>query len=197
MTPFSLRTARLVLNQPTLADVDDIARYCADPVFEHYMTTPWPYTRDDAVGFIGGYVADGWAEDREWTWAIRDSDAGPLRGVIGVRVPWGMVGYWLGAEHRGRGLMPEALDAVIDATFARTAIDEVLWECVLGNVASMRVAQKSGFRYTGAQPGQVRGRDGGQSASWTGALGRDDDRSPKPGWPDAQDAVGHVAPHAP
>ena len=25
MTPFSLRTARLVLNQPTLADVDDIA----------------------------------------------------------------------------------------------------------------------------------------------------------------------------
>jgi len=189
MTPFSLRTARLALDQPTLADVDDIARYCTDPLFEHYLTTPWPYTRDDAIGFVEGYVADGWAENREWTWAIRETDAGPLLGVIGVRVPWGMVGYWLGAEHRGRGLMPEALDAVIDATFARTVIDEVLWECVLGNIASMNVARKCGFRYTGVRPGQVRGRDGEQSASWTGALRRDDDRSVKDGWPVALDAV--------
>lgn len=184
MTPFPLRTARLVLDQPTLADVDDITRYCSDPLFERYLTIPWPYTRDHAVGFIEEYVAEGWAADREWTWAIRDRDAGPLLGVIGVRVEWGMVGYWLGADHRGRGILPEAVAAVVDATFARTALDELLWECVLGNVASLRVAQKCGFRYTGMKPGQVRGRDGGQSASWTGALARDDDRAPKAGWPE-------------
>lgn len=188
MTPFSLRTARLVLNQPTLADADDITLYCSDPVFEHYLTTPWPYTHDDAVGFVEGYVADGWAQDREWTWAIRETDAGPLLGVIGVRVEGGMVGYWLGAEHRGLGILPEALAAVVDATFARTELDELGWECILGNVASMRVAQKCGFRYTGVKPGQVRGRDGGQSASWTGAVARDDDRAPKDGWPDIPSA---------
>jgi len=184
MTPFSVRTARLVLNQPTIADADDIIAYCSDPVFEHYLTIPWPYTRDDAVGFVEGYVAEGWAENREWTWAIRDADAGPLLGVIGVRMERGMVGYWLGAEHRGLGILPEALAAVIDAVFARTDLDEVHWECILGNVASMRVAKKAGFRYTGVQLGQVRGRDGRQSTSWTGVLRRDDDRAPKEGWPD-------------
>jgi len=184
MTPFSVRTARLVLNQPTLADVDAITEYCSDPVFEHYLTIPWPYTRADAVGFVEGYVSEGWAEDREWTWAIRESDAGRLLGVIGVRVEWGMVGYWLGAEHRGLGILPEALAAVVEATFERTGLGELRWECVLGNVASMRVAEKCGFRYTGVKLGEVRGRDGQQSMSWTGVLPRDDDRSPKDGWPD-------------
>lgn len=184
MEPYVLRTARLVLDQPTSADVDDIARYCSDPVFERFLTIPWPYRRTDAVAFVDRYVTAGWADDSEWTWAIREGDDSPLLGVIGVRREIGMVGFWLGAEHRGRGILPEALTAVVDAVFSRTARDDVRWECVIGNTASVRVAQKCGFTFTGAGPGQVLGRTGAPSASWTAVLRRDDDRAPKAGWPE-------------
>ncbi|MDQ1085013.1 MULTISPECIES: GNAT family N-acetyltransferase [Microbacterium] len=183
MKPFTVRTARLVLDQPVAADVDDIARSCSDPLFERFMTIPWPYTRADAVSFVDEYVTAGWADDREWTWAIREGGGAPLLGVIGVRLGTGMVGFWLGGEHRGRNIMPEALTAVVDAVFARTDLDAVRWECVIGNAASLRTAQKCGFTFTGAGPGQVPGRTGERSASWTGMLRRDDDRTPKGGWP--------------
>ncbi|MEZ5213554.1 MAG: GNAT family N-acetyltransferase [Microbacterium sp.] len=72
MDAFPLETARLTLDQPTAADVDDIARFCAEPVFDRFMVTPWPYERQHAVGFIEEYVPNGWAQNTEWTWAIRE-----------------------------------------------------------------------------------------------------------------------------
>lgn len=192
MSPFVLETARLTLDQPTDADVDAIARYCVEPVFERFMLTPWPYRREDAVGFVNGYAPDGWADDSEWTWAIRGRGTAPLLGVVGVRRKGGMVGYWLGAEFRGRGILPEALAAVINAVFARTDLDRVRWECTYGNVASMRVAAKTGFRFTGAQTGLLPNRDGRPIHAWTGELLRTDDRSEKDGWPEAEVAQEEV-----
>jgi len=128
-------------------------------------------------------VPAGWASGDEWTWAVRRREGGPLLGAVGVRMRMGMIGYWLGGPHRGRGLMPEAVAAVVDAVFARTEADRVLWECVVGNTASVRVAEKAGFRFTGTEPGRVPSRDGGTAEAWTGALDRTDDRAPKPGWP--------------
>ncbi|HXH34172.1 MAG TPA: GNAT family N-acetyltransferase [Plantibacter sp.] len=184
MDPFSLHTERLVLGQPTASDIDDIAGYCTEPEFERFMTTPWPYEREDARFFVDEHVPRGWSSGTEWTWSIREADGENVLGVVGVRMNSGMVGYWLGRPHRGRGIMPEALEAVIDAVFERSDWSEVRWECVVGNTASMRVAEKLGFRFTGAALGIVPGRDGALVESWTGRLGRDDDRSAQPGWPD-------------
>lgn len=183
MDPFVLRTDRLVLDQPGGRDIDDIARYCTDPVFERYLVTPWPYERAHAEGFVNDYVLSGWSSGSEWTWAIRMDAGAPLLGVVGVRLASGMVGYWLGAAHRGRGILPEALGVVIDAVFERTDRERVLWECVVGNVASMRVAQKCGFRFTGEAPGLILGRDGSPTLSWTGELDREGPREPTADWP--------------
>jgi RimJ/RimL family protein N-acetyltransferase len=65
MIPVTLRTERLVLDQPTAADVDVITEYCQDPIFEAYLTTPWPYTRADAEQFVETHVPNGWSEGTE------------------------------------------------------------------------------------------------------------------------------------
>ena len=53
MIPVELRSERLILSIPTGdADIEAIARFCQDPLFEQYLTTPWPYTRNDAVAFV-------------------------------------------------------------------------------------------------------------------------------------------------
>ncbi len=184
MEPFVLRTDRFLLDQPGKQDEADIAAYCSDPVFERFLITPWPYERADAEAFVREHAPGGWERNDEWTWAIRDHTGGPLLGVVGIRLRSGYIGYWLGAPHRGRGVMPEAVDAVCDAVFIRTGRDEIRWECVVGNVASMRVAQKVGFRYTGEHPSSYLSRDGSPTVpAWTGALRHDDLRTPKPGWP--------------
>jgi RimJ/RimL family protein N-acetyltransferase len=182
MIPVALRSARLVLDQPGAGDVDDITRYCRDPLFETFLTTPWPYERAHAEGFVGEAVPAGWASDDEYTWALRREDDGPLLGVIGWRSARSDVGFWLGAEHRRQGLMAEALSTVADWLFVRD-VPIIRWECALGNVASAATARAVGFRFTGEAPLDVAARDGSRPAGWHGELTPISPRMPRPGWP--------------
>ena len=184
MEPFALAAGPLLLDQPTEADVDAITEYCQDPVFERFLTLPWPYARRHAEFFVHDYVPLGWESASEATWALRDSD-GTFLGVIGVRASRAMVGFWLGAPHRGRGYMPLAVSAVADWVFESgfAGLSAIRWEAVVGNAASLVVARKAGFTYTGTEPAVVTARDGSSPLSWQAVLRAGDDRTPKPGWP--------------
>lgn len=180
MKPVTLSTARLVLDQPTLDDVDAIASYCSDPLFEKYMTTPWPYTRADAIGFVTDFAVGGWATDREYTWAIRRD--GEFVGVVGYRTARGDIGFWLGGPHRNNGYMTEAVGAVADWLFSR-GVASIDWFCLAGNGASAAVARKSGFTFTGERPSPHAHRGRGEVPAWCGTLATIDTRDEKPGWP--------------
>ena len=182
MEPMTLTTRRLVLDQPTLDDVDRVTTYCQDPVFERFMVTPWPYERSDAETFIGSLVPDWWSVESEFTWALRLD--GQLIGVIGYRPSGHDIGFWLGAPHRGNGYMPEAVGTVLDWVFAR-GDDMVLWECIPGNAASAAVARKAGFTFTGEGTSTFTDRDGGHPTVWQARIHATDSREPTEGWPSA------------
>jgi len=179
--PVELRTERLLLTPPTADDVDAITRYCQDPLFGQFLTTPWPYGRADAVQFVEA-VERWWQSGSEFTFGIRDGETAALLGMVGWRAR-GDVGFWMGAEHRGRGLMVEALAAACEWVFVDRGADVIRWETLPGNIASARVARAAGFRFTGIAPVIVPARDGSFPDSWHGELRRDDDREPKDGWP--------------
>ena len=197
MQPFSLSSPLVLLDSHVVEDADRVFEYCQDPLFERYLTVPWPYRVEHAEGFLAEYVPAGWMSDREYTWAVRDPAGPELLGVIGLRLTGesvaadasvhrvGSIGFWLGAPYRGRGLIPEAQRLVTDWAFAAGIIDVLHWECLLGNVASARAAWKSGFRFSGVGPSVAAYRDGTFPSSWQGHLAAEDDRSPKPGWPAA------------
>ena len=182
MIPVELRSSRLVLSTPTPDDTDAVFEYCQDPVFEPFLTLPWPYLRSDAEYFLGRYVPHGWETDTEYTWALRPAVDGPLLGVVGVRLERSDVGFWLGAPHRGQGYMTEAVGVVADWLFSR-GVPTLNWECVVGNAASLSVARKAGFTYTGERAALIADREGGHPPAWHGALSATDDRDPKRGWP--------------
>lgn len=50
--------------------------------------------------------------------------------------------------------------------FERGELERLHWECRRGNVASLRTAQKVGFRYAGVADGTILGRDGNPVSSW-------------------------------
>lgn len=180
MKPVVLTTERLYLDQPTPADRDLVVEYCRDPLFETYLTTPWPYEPEHADTFIEELVPKGWAEDTEYTWAIRKAEGGELLGMMGYRTATRDVGYWLGAPHRRKGYTGEAVAAMTEWVFG-LGEEMILWECVVGNTASASVARKLGFSYAGEAPSALAFRDGSHPLAWHGELQRVETRETE--WP--------------
>jgi ribosomal-protein-alanine N-acetyltransferase len=59
------------------------------------------------------------------------------------------IGYWIGAPYAGRGLMTEAVRAVIHFAFASVRLNRLEAACLPSNAASARVLAKTGFRLEG------------------------------------------------
>ena len=66
------------------------------------------------------------------------------------------IGYVLSKDYWGRGLMPEAVKAVIDWLFEEEKLDFILCGHFDHNSRSRRVIEKCGFRYLGTVPCETR-----------------------------------------
>lgn len=174
MEPVRLRTRRLVLDLPVPGDAERVERYCHDPLFERYLTTPWPYRRSDAESFLETHVPDSWRTGAEATWALRLADDDGLLGVVSVRAEQYELGYWIGREHRGHGYMSEAANAVVEWAFDAYVPDgeHLLWRAVAGNRASAHVARSAGFRRFEPEDATLERRGGGADPAWFARRGR-------------------------
>lgn len=171
MIPAIITTERLLLDQPTAHDVEQMTAYCQDPIFKHFLPLPWPYRREHAEYYIHDLVPNSWDKGTEVNWVIRGKDRPEeLLGVVGVRKEHGAVGYWLGSEHRGHGYLPEALKAAIDWVIEHDflAAKDITWACYEGNTASAQVARKTGFEFLGTRPSPIPSGDGGSPVEWHG-----------------------------
>lgn len=170
---------------PGPADVDAVADLCQDEAIQEWTVVPSPYTRSHAEAFVDDWVVGGWAEGRECTWGIRS--AGRLVGMIGLSMRPARsaeIGYWLGADARGRGLMQRAVTLVLDHAFDPDGLDleHVEWHAYAGNWASWRTAWRAGFRFEGVvRKGAV--QRGVRRDDWVGTLLRTDSRGPAAPWP--------------
>lgn len=181
----------VALSPPTHDDVDRITALCQDPEIQGWTVIPSPYPRDAAVWFLEHVVDDGWESGANLTWGIRAE--GELVGMIGLTVePLGSaeVGYWLGPDARGRGLLHRALGLVLDHAFdpAGVDLDVVEWRAYAGNWASWRTAWRHGFRFEGVHRLGAVQRDRRRD-DWAGSLLRSDPRTPVAPWP-ATEAFG-------
>ena len=128
-----------------------ITHLCQDPEIRQWTRVPSPYLATHAEGFID-IVNSGWAAGVSPTWALRLGEA--LVGVVGF-VDEGEgaaeIGYWLGPEARGQGLMDEAVEAVCRYGFNEMGLQRISWRAIVGNVGSTGIARRAGFRYEGTR----------------------------------------------
>jgi RimJ/RimL family protein N-acetyltransferase len=128
------------------SDVQAIARACQDPEIARWLPNlPHPYRVEDARSFVE-LATDGREHGREWAFAIVD-DTDTLLGVINVRLTEEppTVGYWLAREARGRGIATAATVAISQWTFETFQPPRLALHAEPENLASVRVAEKSGF----------------------------------------------------
>jgi RimJ/RimL family protein N-acetyltransferase len=110
---------------------------------------PHPYTLEDASWWVG--FAN--SETPATNFAIEVE--GAAVGGIGLLLRDDIyrlsaeIGYWLGEEFWGRGIVAGAVRALTDYAFASFDLCRIYAEVFEWNPASMRVLEKAGFQFEG------------------------------------------------
>ena len=148
-----LKTERLILRAPWLADVKAIARLANDRrIAANTARIPHPYDVEDAEAFITAVNKfDGEA-------CFVAVHGGAVIGVcsIELREQGAELGYWFGADYWGQGFATEAARAVIDHAFADLGHASLQSGARVSNPASRRVLEKCGFQWTGVRLVRIR-----------------------------------------
>jgi [ribosomal protein S5]-alanine N-acetyltransferase len=148
---FPIETSRLLLREFCVADEADVHEYASDPEVVRLMI--WgPNTPDLTRAFLARALE----EQKEWPrssigLAIELKDERRAIGSIGLRIKdepnrTADIGYVLARRYWGRGYMPEAARAMVDAAFRRAGLHRVWATCDPRNRASYRVMEKIGMR---------------------------------------------------
>lgn len=145
----TIETPRLLLRAPRLEDATEIfSRYANNPEVTRNLAWPTHNSPADTRQFLQS-AEQMRTDGSTFHWAIGARDDGRLHGMIGVRMalPKVEVGYVLAQDQWGRGLMTEALTALVDEIRQHPEVRSVFAHCAIDNVASARVLEKSGFTF--------------------------------------------------
>ncbi|MDO9378847.1 MAG: GNAT family N-acetyltransferase [Nocardioidaceae bacterium] len=182
-----------VVLRPHRADDDDaIVRQCTDPASVRWTTVPLGYDREMALGWVADGVGEGWRDGTEHLFAIESTHPDGVRrfsGSLSLRDEGDAraeVAFGLHPDARGRGVMATALDLLLDHGFDALGLRTVVWWAEAGNVASRRVAWRSGFTFAGTMRRWLDHR-GTHVDAWVATLHRDDPRRPVTAWLEAGD----------
>lgn len=150
---FRIETKRLWLRWPRPSDARALTQIASQAgVAEKTATWPHPMPDQEADWRILR-AREGNASGSRLVFAItRKKHPDVLAGIIsaGEDKNGGLdLGYLLDPQFHGRGLMTEAVYAVIGVTFAYTGYQVIRASSGLNNPASRRVLEKSGFRSLG------------------------------------------------
>lgn len=106
---------------------------------------PYPYTLADAEAFIARVTAE--VPERSLAIAIDDVVAGGVVYMPGedIHRVSAEVGYWLGADARGKGIATDAVRALVTWIWANTELQYLEAGVFTYNPASARVLEKAGF----------------------------------------------------
>jgi len=154
--PTEIRTPRLLLRCPRSGDgqaLHDAIHASA----EHLR--PWMHWAQDP-GDVASYeanvrrAASRFVIREELRYLMFSADGTTLLGSTGFhtldwRVPKAEIGYWISAAHAGRGLVTEAVDALVTTGFEELGFQRIEVRCDARNERSARVPRRLGLPLEG------------------------------------------------
>ena len=149
-----LETERLLLRKMRLDDAEAMFAYASDPEVARYVLFETHRSVEDSESFLR-LALEGYERGDFGGWGVVLKDSGAFVGTCGMDAGYAPeharaeLGYVLSREHWGRGLMPEAVRAVIRFGFKRMSLNRVQARCIAENAASARVMEKAGMTYEG------------------------------------------------
>lgn len=150
--PETFLTERLLIRRARSADAPAVfAAYAADPQVTRYLNWRPHEVLEQTRHFLMRADRD-WTEGRRFAALIfARAEPGAVLGMIEPRPSRHVVefGYVLRASAWGRGIMTEALSALVAQALEQPGIHRVQAFCDVENPASARVMEKAGLRLEG------------------------------------------------
>lgn len=142
-----IRCTKSVLRPWRIEDVRSLCLHANNSMVSRNLRDvfPFPYTDKDAEFFITNIAA----ATNNLILAIEVD--GAAVGSIGILPQTDVyrknaeLGYWLGQSYWGRGIMTEAVDAIVRYAFQHFDIHRIYASVFERNLASIRVLEKCGF----------------------------------------------------
>ena len=174
----TIETDRLILRRFTIDDAEDMYNnWASDPEVTKFLTWPTHSSVD-----VSRYVLNDWVPHYEegdfFNWAMELKENGQVIGNISVvevkeRTEAADMGYCMGRAYWGRGLMPEALKAVMDYLFDVVGLNRVAACHDVNNPKSGRVMDKAGMKREGILRGAGRNNRGICDEVWHSMIRSD------------------------
>lgn len=148
-----LETNRLILRKMTLDDAEAVFAYASDPEVTRYVIWETHLSIEDSRAFLD-LVTTKYQSGGEPEWGIVYKGDHRFVGTCGI-VSWepyharAELGYALSRDYWGRGLMAEAVGAMISFGFKEMNLNRIEARCIAENTASARVMEKAGMLYEG------------------------------------------------
>lgn len=149
-----LETERLILRRAVREDAESMFRnWASDPLVTKYLTWPTYETIETAH-----HILDKWVDEYEkpdyYQWMIELKELGEPIGSISVvrqndRVEEAEIGYCIGSRWWHRGIVSEALAAVIEYLFTEVGMNRIAARHDPNNPHSGGVMRKCGMVYEG------------------------------------------------
>lgn len=173
-----IETEHLILRQFVLTDADAMYRnWASDPEVTKFMTWPTHGSVEISAAVLADWVSH-YGEENYYQWAIVLKELGQPIGSISVvcfhdRIGKAEVGYCVGKAWWHRGIMTEALGAVIRFLLHEVGFNRVEACHDPNNPNSGKVMEKCGMRYEGTQRQASFNNQGLCDLSWYGILASD------------------------
>lgn len=146
----TLYTKCFTLHPIAIEDAKAVGLLCNDPLIaQNTARIPHPYTMKDAQEFARAIIAN---RNKGTEHAFTVCEDGVIIACAGAvhleRHDW-EIGYWVGADARGRGVATEAARAITHFAFNNLGASIVHAGYFFDNPASGRILEKLGYRPTG------------------------------------------------
>jgi len=150
----TIETRRLVLRRFTLSDAEPMYRnWASDPEVTRYLLWPAHESEEETKGILKGWIA-AYDKTEKYEWCIELKEIGEAIGSIGVvavneKVQSMEVGYCLSCDYWNKGIMSEALEAVVEYLTNEVGARRIAARCDTRNPYSAKVMEKCGLKYEG------------------------------------------------
>ena len=151
----TIETERLILRRFTMEDAEAMYRnWASDDEVTKHLTWPTHSSVEISKMVLTDWISH-YPEPDFYNWAIVLKEDGPEPigniSVVGInkKVDAAIMGYCMSRTHWRKGIMAEALTAVIAFLFDQVGFNRVEADHDPNNPASGRVMEKSGMRHEG------------------------------------------------